>query len=157
MFGDVMGIDGHDDAAQSIGGEGPHVLLRPKRAIAANHWMDASLRGVTRHRPEVLVHEGLTADEKQVTDVVFDGNVYDIPRLLQGNAAALFGVEPVDGEATKIALGIANVGYGELEISRPPMIQHIPEEPGPATWRYVDFRRLFGCPNGGRLGQFGRR
>ena len=56
--------------------------------------------------------------------MIFDGDIYDIARFLQGDAPALLGIEPIDGESTKIALGIANVGDGELEIARPAMVEY---------------------------------
>jgi hypothetical protein len=51
-------------------------------------------------------------------------DIDDIPRLLQSNAAALFGVEPIHGKAAKVAFGIADVGDGELKITRPAVIEH---------------------------------
>ena len=71
--------------------------------------MNAALRRVTRHRAQVFVHQRFAADKQQVADVIFDGDVDDIPRFLQRDAAALLGIKPVHGEAAEIALGIADV------------------------------------------------
>ena len=55
VLGDVVGINGHDDAAEAVAGEVVHVLLGPKRAIRANHGMDAALGCVAGHRAHFFV------------------------------------------------------------------------------------------------------
>ena len=150
VFGDVMSVDRHDDAAQAVTGEGAHVLLGPKGAVGANHGADAPFGGIARHCPQVLVNQGFSADKKQVADVVFGGDVDDIARFLKGDAPSLFGVEAIHGEATKIALGIANIGDRELQIARTAVIEHISDELGPAGSRQDD------VPQRLRLSSWGR-
>jgi hypothetical protein len=74
-------------------------------------------------------------DKKEVSDVVFEGDVDNVTGFLEGDTAALPGVETVDGKAAKIAFGVANVGYGELQVAGTAMIEHVADEPGPANSR----------------------
>jgi len=155
VFGDVMGIDGHDDAAEAITGETPHILLGPKGAISANHRVDASFGGIPGHGTQVFVHERFAAYKKQVSNVVFEGNIDDITGFLKGDAAALFRVEAVDGKAAKIAFGVANIGDGELQIARTAMSEDVAGEFGPAVSPQDDVPRRFRFPHG-RLWPLGR-
>ena len=66
---------------------------------------------------QVFVDKRLAADEEEVADVVFDANVNDIAGFLKGDAVALAGVELVAGEAAEAALGVADIGDGELEVA----------------------------------------
>ena len=86
---DIVRIDRHDDAAQAVAGEVAHVLLGPKRAVGADHRMNAALGRVTGHRAEFLVHQRFAADEQQIADVIFDRDVDDVLRFLERDAAAL--------------------------------------------------------------------
>ena len=69
------------------------------------------------------------ADKEQVADVVFDADVDHVPRLFQGDAAALARVESVHGESAKIALGVADIGDGKLQIAGAAMRQDFAGEP----------------------------
>jgi len=132
VSGDVVRVDGHDDAAEAITGEGPHVLLGPKGAVGANHSVDALFRGIPGHCPKLFMDERFTADKKEISDVVLDGDIDDIAGFLKGHTAALFRVEAVDRKAAKIAFGVANIGDGELQIARTTMIEHVAEKFSPA-------------------------
>jgi hypothetical protein len=79
--------------------------------------------GGTDHAGQVLVDERLAADEKEVADVVLDTDGNDIAGFLQGDAAALAGIEFVPGEPAKIALGVADIGDGELEEARSAVVE----------------------------------
>ena len=43
------------------------------------------------------------------------------------HAAALLGIEPVHRKAAEVALGVADVGDGKLQITRPAMVEHLAE------------------------------
>jgi len=90
--------------------------------------MNPPLRRVAHHGPQILVNHRLAAHEEQVADVVLDADVDDVARLLQRHAAPLLGVETVHREPAEIALGVADVGDGELEIARTAMLEHLAEQ-----------------------------
>ena len=46
-------------------------------------------------------------------------------RLLQGDAAALAGIEAVHGKSAEIAFGVADIGDGKLQIARPAVLQNL--------------------------------
>jgi hypothetical protein len=117
VAGDVVGIDGEDDAGEAVVGEIAHVLVGEEGAVGADHGPDAVLGGVADHEAEVFVDHGFAADEEEVSDVVAAADIDHIACLLEGDAAALSGVEAIDGEAAEIALGVADIGDGELEIA----------------------------------------
>ncbi len=144
-----MGINGHDDAAETVTGKGAHVRFGPKGAVGANHGVDAGLGAVTNHGAQVFVREWFATDEQEVADVIADGDVNDIAGFLKGDAAALPGIETVHREAAEIALRIANVGDGELEVTGAAVIEDFAEE----------FEGAFlGLADGlGKVGRRGRR
>ena len=72
------------------------------------------------------MNERFATDEKEVSDVVFEGDVDDITGFLKGDATALLGIEAVHRKAAKIAFGVADVGDSKLEIAGAAMIQHVP-------------------------------
>ena len=148
--GRVVGVDRHDHAGQAVFGQRAHVFVGPERSIGADHGMDAALGGVPCHRAEILVDQRLAADEQQVADMVFDADIDDVPGLGEGYAAALFGVEPIDGETAEIAFGVADVGDGKLQIARPAVIQDIFEKPEGGGWGTADGRQRL---NAGRAGE----
>jgi hypothetical protein len=85
------------------------------------------------------VDERFATDKKEVSDVVFEGDIDDITSFLEGDAAALLGIEAVDGKAAKIAFRVADVGNGELKIAGTAMIEHVTKElrPGSSRQDYV--------------------
>ena len=93
VLGDVVGVDGHDDAGEAIAGERLHVVVVPQAAVGANHRVDALLRRVADHRTEVAVRHRFATDEEQVADVVALRDVHHVLRLLKRDAVALLGVE----------------------------------------------------------------
>ena len=115
-----------------VAGQVAHVLLRPERAVGADHRANAPLGRVARHRAQVFVHQRLAADKQQVADVVLHADVNHVPRLAQRHAAPLLGIEPVHRKAAEVALGVADVGDGELEIARPAMLEHLAQQLEPA-------------------------
>ena len=128
MFRDIMRVNGHDDAAQAVAGEAAHVFLGPQTAIRANHRMDAALRRIARHRPQIAMHHRFAADEKQIANVVLDANINHVTRLLKRHAASGFRIEFRTRKAAKIAVRIANVRDGKLQVTRPAMIEHFTDK-----------------------------
>ena len=128
MLGHVVRVNRHDDAAEPVVGEGPHVLLRPKRAVGANHRMNATLGRVAHHRPDFLVHERFAAHKQQIADVIFHRDVDDIPGFPERHAAALLRIEPVHRESAEVALRIADIRDGELEITRTAVLEHLTDQ-----------------------------
>ena len=126
--GRLVGVNGHDDAPQAAGGQGAHVLLRPERAVGANHRVDAPLRRVTDHFAQMPVRQRFAADKQHVADMILDTNIQHVPRLFQRDAAPLAGIEPVHGETAEIAFGVADVGDGKLQIARPAVGENLPGE-----------------------------
>ena len=117
MAHDVMGVDGHDDAAEAIVCERSHVLIRPERAVGTDHGVDSAFSRVSHHRSEIFVDEGFTPDEQDVADMVFQGDVDHIPGFLEGDAVPSFWIELIDCKATEVTFCVANVGDGELEVA----------------------------------------
>jgi len=113
---------------QAVTGEVAHVLLRPQRAVGANHRVDARFGAVAHHRAQVFMDERLAAHEQQVADMIFLRDIDDIKRFLECNTASFFGIEPVHREPAKIAPRIANVSDGKLKITRPSMPEHFTDE-----------------------------
>src|SRR5258708_3579478 len=101
-----------------------NTLLRPSRADSR------MLLSVQNQR--------FATHKKEVTDVVLHRDVDGVFALLERDAAALLGIEPVHREAAKIALGIANIGDGELEIARASMIEHFADQSEDTFVRPVD-------------------
>src|SRR5437867_11207167 len=97
--------------------------------------MDAPLGRVTRHRAEIAMHHRLAADKEQVTDMILHRDVDDIPRFLQGDAVPRFGIELRTRKTAEVAIGIADVGDGELQIAGPAVIEDFLEQlPGALPW-----------------------
>ena len=57
--------------------------------------------------------------------MILDADIDHILCFLQGDAAALFGVESIDGEAAEIAFGIADVRDGKLEVTGPAVVKDL--------------------------------
>jgi hypothetical protein len=121
MFGDIMRINRHDHAAQPVTREIAHVLLGPQRAVGADHRVDAAFGCVTNHGAQIFMDQWFAADEEEIADVIFDGDVDDVLRFLERDATAHLGIETIDREAAEIAFGVADVGDGELQIARTTM------------------------------------
>ena len=90
--------------------------------------MNAAFRRVARHRAQIAMHHRFAADEQQIADVVFYGDVNHVARFLQRHAAPRLGIKLGAGKSTKAAVGIADVGDGELQIARPAVIQNFADE-----------------------------
>ena len=65
------------------------------------------------------------ADKEEIPDMIADGDVDDIARFLQGDTAALFRIEAIDGKPAEIAAGVANVRDRELEITGPAVLENL--------------------------------
>jgi hypothetical protein len=85
-------------------------------------------RGVADHRLQVAVDQRLAADEEQVADVVLHRDVHHVLRFLQGHAAAGPGIQLGTGETTETAVGVAEVGDGELEVARAAVAKDFSDE-----------------------------
>jgi len=68
------------------------------------------------------------ADEEEVADVVFDADIDDVFGFLEGDAAALLGIEAIDSEAAKVAFGVADIGDGELEVAGAAVVEDVFDE-----------------------------
>ncbi len=77
------------------------------------------------------------ADKEEEADTVFDADIDRVIGLLERDAFAGFGVEAIDGEAAEIAVGIADVGDGELEVARAATAQALPEQRPEAGLAYL--------------------
>jgi hypothetical protein len=86
------------------------------------------LRRAPDHGGQVVVDERFAADEEEVADVVVDANINDIAGLIQGDAAAPAGIKLVAGEPAKIALGVADIGDGELKEARSAVVEDFAEQ-----------------------------
>ena len=60
--------------------------------------------------------------------MIFDADINDVFRFLEGHAAALFGIEAIHREAAKIAFGVADVGDSELQIAGAAVVEDVAEE-----------------------------
>src|SRR6185437_388025 len=128
VLDDVMRIDRHDDAGEAVAGEAPHVVFVPQAAVGADHWMDAALGCVARHGAQLLVDHWLAADEEKIADVIFDGNFDDVLGFLQGDAAAGFRVEFGAGKTAEVAIGVADVGDGKLQVTGAAVVEHFADQ-----------------------------
>jgi hypothetical protein len=72
--------------------------------------------------------EGFAAHEEDVADMIAMGNVDGFNGFLEGNTAAQAGFETVDSESAEVALCVADVRDGKLEISGAAMSEDIAEE-----------------------------
>ena len=128
MPDDIMSIDGHDHAAQSVIDEPAHVFLRPQPAVRADHRMNAALRSITGHCPEIPMNHRFATDKKKITDVILHADVDDVARFLQGHTAPRLRIKLRTGESAEIAVRIADVCDRELKITGPTMIEHFAEQ-----------------------------
>jgi hypothetical protein len=71
------------------------------------------------------MHHRFATNEQQIADVIFDGDVNDVTRFLQRHAVPGFGIKLGAGKTAEIAVRIANVRDGKLEIARSAMIKHL--------------------------------
>src|SRR5262245_29239426 len=90
--------------------------------------MNAPLRRVAYHRAQVAMNERFPANEEQVANVIAHTDIDDVPRLSQCDAATLLWVKPIHREAAEIAARIANVGDGELQITRTGVFKNLFEK-----------------------------
>jgi len=123
MRRDVVRINGHDDARQTIAGEAAHVFIVPQPAVRADHRVDATFRRIARHGAQIAMHHRFAADEKQVADAVFYGDINDLARFLQRHAAPRLGIKLRARKTAEAAVGIADVRDGELQIARPAVVE----------------------------------
>jgi hypothetical protein len=128
VLGDVVGINGHDDAAQAVAGETTHVLFGPQTSVRTDHRVNAALGGIAGHCPQITVHHRFAADEKQITNVVLDANINHVTRLLKCHAMSCLRIGFRTSKAAEIAVRITNVRYGKLQVTRPAMIEHFTDE-----------------------------
>ena len=128
VLGDVVRVNGHDDAGQPVAGQSAHIFVGPQPAVRANHRMDATFRRVTRHGAQIAMHHRFAADEEQVADVIFDGDVNDLLRLVKRDAFAGLGIKLGARKTAKAAVGVADVCDGKLKITGAAVIQNFAHE-----------------------------
>jgi len=110
--------------------------------------MEAALGRVARHRAQIAMDHRLAADKEQVADVIFQGDVNNLLRLVKCHAATRLGVKFGAGKAAEITVGIAYIRDGKLQIAGATVIQNFADE----------FERsLFWPRDGLRKVNFGRR
>ena len=134
----VVRVNGHDDAGQAVAGQAAHVLLVPQPAVGADHRMDAALGRIAGHRPQIAMHHRLAADEKQVADVIFQRDVNTSALPVERHASPRLGIKLRARKSAEIAVGIANVGDGKLEIARPAVVQNFADQLERALFRPLD-------------------
>lgn len=144
VFLNVVGVDGHDDAGETVVGEAAHVVFGPQPAIAADHRSDAGLGGIADHGADVAVDHGFASDEEQITDVVADADVDDAPGFLEGDGAPVLGIEFGSCEAAETTVRVAEIGDGELEIAGAGVVEDFAEELKRTFFGWTDGRRLGG-------------
>ena len=125
---DVVRVNGHDDAGQTIAGEAAHVFVIPQTAVRADHRVNPALRRVARHGAQIAMHHRFAADEEQVADAIFYGDINDLARFLQRHAAPRLGIKLRARKTAETAVGIADVRDGELQITRPAVIENFLEK-----------------------------
>jgi len=74
------------------------------------------------------MHHGFATDEEEVADVIADADVDGVPGFLEGDGASGFGIELGTCEPAEVAVGVAEIGDGELEIPGTGVIEHIADE-----------------------------
>src|SRR6266581_4876154 len=79
-------------------------------------------------RRSVTLKEAQDVVEKQVTNVILHRDVHHVLRFLERHTAGRFGIKLRAGEAAEVAIGIADVRDGKLEITRPAVIEHFAEK-----------------------------
>ena len=125
---DVMRVDGHDDAGEAVAGELAHVLVCPEAAVGANHRANAVFRGIARHGAQIAMDHGFAAHEEEVADVIFQGDVDGQLGFVEGDATARLGIEFGARETAEIAIGVANVRDGKLEVAGTAVIQNFAQQ-----------------------------
>lgn len=128
VFRDVMRVNGHDDAAQTVTGQAAHVVVIPQPAVGADHRMNPAFRRVAGHGAQVPMHHRLAAHEEQVTNMILERDVNHALRLVQRHAAARLGIKLAAGEPAETAIRIANVRDGKLQVTRSAVVQDILDE-----------------------------
>src|SRR5436190_16946151 len=109
VLGHIVGVNRHDDAAETGPGQFAHVRVGPQGTVGANHGMNAPFGGISRHGAQIAMYKRFASDEKEVTNVIFYTDVDYVARFGQGDSAALFGIEAIDRKAAEITLGVADV------------------------------------------------
>ena len=71
------------------------------------------------------MHQRFAAHEEQVADAILHADVDHIARFLQRDAAALLGIELVNGEIAEVAPSVAKIRDGKLEVARSAIGQHL--------------------------------
>ena len=125
MGHDVVGVDRHDDAAEAVAGQSPHVFLGPQSTVGANHGLNPLAGRIADHGAEIAVNHRLPAHEQQITNMVANSDVDDVLGLFQGHRTALLGVKLTARKTAETAVGIANIGDRELEVAGAAMIEHL--------------------------------
>ena len=74
------------------------------------------------------MHHRFAADEQQIADVIFYGEVNDPLRLVQRDAFPRLRIKFRARESAESAVGIANVCDGKLQITRTAVIQNLANE-----------------------------
>src|SRR5262245_11495136 len=90
--------------------------------------MNAALGCVAGHGAEFLMHHGFAADEEEVTDVILYGDVDDVLGFLQRDAAAGLRIELGASKAAEIAIGVADVCDGELEVAGTAVVEDFADQ-----------------------------
>ena len=139
---DARRIDGHDDAGESQACIHADVLIGPEGAIGADHRLDARIGRIFEHGGQVLVGHRFSADKEEEPDAVFDTDINRVIGFLERDALAGFGVKAVDRESAEIAMRVADVGDGKLEIARSAGADAFLEQRPEAG---LAFHRGYGC------------
>jgi len=90
--------------------------------------VNAALGRVSHHRTEIAVNQRFPANEEQIADVISHRDVDRVVGLLQSYAAPLFRIKLVHGKTAEVAFRVADIGDGELKITRPAVLQDFLEE-----------------------------
>ena len=125
---DVVRVNGHDDAGQTVADEAAHVFIGPQTAVGANHRVDAPLGCVARHRAQIAMHHRLAADEEQVANVILDGNVNDLLCLVERDTFAGLGIKLGARKTAETAVCVADVRDGKLEVARAAVVENFAHE-----------------------------
>jgi hypothetical protein len=88
------------------------------------------------------------ADEKEIADMISARDIDHVARFPQSHAATFSRIKLVDGESAEIAFRIADIRDGELEITRPAVPQHVPQECERTFFSRKDRRRGWNCGSG---------
>jgi len=125
---DVVRVNGHDDAGQPVACKTAHVFVIPKAAVGADHRMDAALRRVARHGAQIAMHHRFATNEEQVADVIFQRDIHGLLRFVERDAAAGLGIKFRACKSAEVAIGVANVRDGKLQVAGAAVIQNFADE-----------------------------